>query len=59
MLLHLASNFTSQLLELVSPRVELTRSLLIFAVGMAIVVYVARKKVALPAPERVEHLIRT
>jgi membrane protease YdiL (CAAX protease family) len=59
MLLHLVSNFTSQLLEFVSPRVELTRSLLIFSVGMATVVYVARKKVALPAPDWAEHLTRS
>ncbi len=43
MLLHLTSNFTAQLLQEVSPRVEVIRSLLIFALGAAFAVWVAKQ----------------
>lgn len=44
MLMHLSSNFTSQLLAEVSPRVEAFRSVLVFAVGVGIAVYYAVKQ---------------
>ncbi len=43
MLLHLMSNFTAQLLQEVSPRVEVIRSLLIFALGAALAVWAAKQ----------------
>jgi hypothetical protein len=42
-LLHLASNFTAQLLQEISPRVEVFRSLFIFALGAAFAVWAVRK----------------
>ena len=43
MLMHLSSNFTSQLLAQVSPRVESFRSIIVFAVGVGIALYFALK----------------
>ncbi len=39
MLMHLASNFTGQLLEMVSPNVELFRSILCFVIGIGLCVF--------------------
>lgn len=44
MLLHLSSNFTAQQLEMVSPRVEILRSIIVFALGAAIGIYGIAKR---------------
>jgi membrane protease YdiL (CAAX protease family) len=43
MMLHLMSNFTAQLMQEVSPRVEVLRSLFIFALGAALAVWLVRQ----------------
>jgi uncharacterized protein len=43
MMLHLMSNFTAQLMQEVSPRVEVLRSLFIFALGVAFAVWAVKQ----------------
>lgn len=52
MLLHLMSNFTAQLLQEVSPRVEVIRSLLIFVLGAAFAIWAAKQEKGAKAAAR-------